>query len=191
MTLSSGDSQCVTLRLTEDGSRLQVLQLASAGSEPGAAEQEDKTLVVLTSVALIEIQRIVVSSTREFGFSLCLRGGSCFNEEDDHSNSSSTSTSNSTAFVAPSAAELNQWVLMLTCGANAFQQQQQQLPPECGDPLLWQAARLRIFELAELLPLRDAVESVADGVQRLPRSTKSTSQDDSSRPQLFLVCSAD
>ncbi|RLN92465.1 hypothetical protein BBJ28_00002900 [Nothophytophthora sp. Chile5] len=70
-------------------------------------------------------------------------------------------------FVASSADVLNRWVVALTCGVSAFQQQQKTLPlaPDAkAADLVWQAVRLRVFELAESMALSTAVDQVAQVV---------------------------
>ncbi|GMF13308.1 unnamed protein product [Phytophthora lilii] len=137
----------VTLVLTKDGSALQI-----------TSEHDE---IEATSIALLDITGITVQTAPLFSFSL---QSDVEDIEDDNNERSGVMTPDT--FVAPNADVLTRWVVALTCGINAFQQQHQQQSskPSSSDgkaaELVWQAVRLRIFELATVIPLPTAIEYV-------------------------------
>lgn len=91
------------------------------------------------------------------------------------------------AFKAPSAYEATQWVLALTCGANAFQQaqkNQQRSHSTQSSDLVWQGVRLRIFELALVMELHQAVQGTTE---RLLQDPGLHAHQDAIASLLFLV----
>ncbi|GAB9473197.1 hypothetical protein Gpo141_00010353 [Globisporangium polare] len=178
--------QRVVLRLTRDGSALQLLQ---------ATEEEDESqLLLIKSVKLVDIQRIGVLSPPELGFRLqiCDPGSNQNDAEhqDEPERTPALLFTLPTELAASSATALRHWVLALTCGANAFQQQLQREktgPQQPMTSLIWQAARLRIFELAHVVPLHDAVALSTLGVRQLLSSDELVELESSQQqPLLFL-----
>ncbi|KAE9333597.1 hypothetical protein PF008_g14373 [Phytophthora fragariae] len=140
----------VTLKLSKDGSMLQVLS--------------DTDGAVTASLQLVDVQGITLHATPIHSFSLKL---SQYDNEQDN-NAATVGATNT--LVASSEGDLNRWVLALTCGVNAFQRQRER---QCTEPfppdakvadLVWQAARLRIFELTEVMSLPEAIDHVSKSV---------------------------
>lgn len=188
---SSADEnpQRVVLRLARDGSALRVLLRVTE-------QEEDKPQLPIKSVKLVDIRQIVVLSPPENGFSLQLCAPSSNQNYDEHQHEDNplpaVLLTTPTESAASSAAILQEWVLTLTCGTNAFQQQQLQSEttesPRSMTNLIWQAARLRIFELAHVLPLHEAVALVTLGVHQLLSSDELQALESvqQQQPLLFL-----
>ncbi|KAG7392552.1 hypothetical protein PHYPSEUDO_000240 [Phytophthora pseudosyringae] len=138
---AEAEAEEVTLTLTKDGSTLQV-----------ATETADLT----ASLRLIDITGIVLHMAPLHSFSLQLDGGN--NDE-----------AGAAVFVASSADALHRWIVALTCGVNAFQQQESS-PLNFSDAkqadLVWQAVRLRVFELAQVLGMATAIDHVTGTIPR-------------------------
>ncbi|KAJ8519612.1 hypothetical protein ON010_g18059 [Phytophthora cinnamomi] len=166
----------VTLMLSKDGSTLQVVS--------------DVDNLLQSSVQLVDIQGITLHATPTHSWSLQVHG----HDARGDNNATSVPTEGATeTFVASSAVILNRWIIALTCGANAFQRQRElqstaiTFPDAKAADLVWQAARLRIFELAEILPLTEAVDHVNKSIPTLDRH-----QCDALRCRLqFLQCNED
>lgn len=152
-----------------DGSALQILQLDQGENEA--------QLLLIKSVKLVDIRQIVVLAPPEIGFQLQLCDPSSNqNDSDEVQEQEELEPVSPLLFTVPTelaaskAAIVNQWVLTLTCGVNAVQQQLQSERSSKPEPpmtnLIWQAARLRIFELISVLPLPDAVALVTLGVHQ-------------------------
>jgi hypothetical protein len=154
-----------TLQLAKDGSTLQVVADAETAAIP-----------------LLAITGITIHSSPPQSFSLRLgRAGG----DDDNANAA-PSVQTADLFIASSADVLNRWVVALTCGVNAFQQQRSEptSPDSKATELVWQAVRLRIFELAEAKPLAAAIALVT---QALP--AQELRQSEALRVRLqFLRC---
>ncbi|KAG4038440.1 hypothetical protein PC123_g25997, partial [Phytophthora cactorum] len=135
------ESEEATLMLTTDGSTIQVKTETNAGIE---------------SLPLVKIKGITLQETPLNSFSLQL---------DDPVDGNSVGVGD--IFVASNADTLNRWVVALTCGVNAFQQHQAtQLnyrDTKQAD-LVWQAVRLRIFELAGVLGMPTAIDHVTRAI---------------------------
>ncbi|KAF1316549.1 hypothetical protein FI667_g15310, partial [Globisporangium splendens] len=150
----------VTLRLRSDGSTLDISPTTKLD-----ADGDEVSVCGSQSIRLVDIQQLVLHP--DHGFSLRIR-------KDNSGATSSNASSSSQIFLAASSEVLNQWVLTLTCGANAFQQQQQlqkdnnnnsvATQSQSTQSLIWQTARLRIFELSREMDLVDAVTSVTQRV---------------------------
>ncbi|KAE9020306.1 hypothetical protein PR003_g14411 [Phytophthora rubi] len=144
------EGEQVTLKLSKDGSTLQMLSDADG--------------TVTASLQLVDVQGITLHATPIHSFSLKL------SQHDDEPDNNATTVGATNTLVASSEGDLNRWVLALTCGVNAFQRQRER---QCTEPfspdakaadLVWQAARLRIFELAEVMPLPEAIDHVTKSV---------------------------
>lgn len=161
-----------------------------------AEQEEDEPQLPIKCVKLVDIRQIVVLSPPENGFSLQLCAPSSNQSNDEHQHEddplSAVLLTIPTESAASSAAILREWVLTLTCGTNAFQQQQQLQSETIESPrpmmsLIWQAARLRIFELAHVLPLHEAVALVTLGVHQLLSSDELQALESvQQQPLLFL-----
>ncbi|KAF4046208.1 hypothetical protein GN244_ATG01357 [Phytophthora infestans] len=129
------EAEEVTLTLTKDGSTLQVATETQTG---------------IISISLVDIKGLLLQETPLNSFSLLL---------DDPGDGDD----NIGIFVASSADMLNRWVVALTCGVGAFQRldtAQQSSPDAMQADLVWQAVRLRIFELAGVLGIPAAIDHV-------------------------------
>lgn len=149
MTASNphSESEQVTLQLSKDGSTLQVATETCTGT---------------VSVRLLDIKGLALHVTPLHSFSLQLDDLSSGNNVDV-----AASVEPADVFVAPTADVLNRWVVALTCGVNAFQQHQSSEPnfPDAkAADLVWQAVRLRIFELAGVMALPTAIEHVTQTI---------------------------
>ncbi|KAG1692999.1 hypothetical protein DVH05_024035 [Phytophthora capsici] len=138
-TLNS-HTEKVKLRLTKDGSTVRIL-----GTN-------------LVSVSLTTIKQILLHPTIPHGFSIRI------GEETGENNDDIAPFSLRDIFIAGSAEVLNFWVVALTCGVNAFQQHQLRqsrcFPDVKEADLVWQAVRLRIFELSGVIGMSAAIQKV-------------------------------
>ncbi|KAL3662209.1 hypothetical protein V7S43_012540 [Phytophthora oleae] len=159
----------IGIQQAKRGTQFHLIRVAIASNLPNEAEEvkltltkDGSTLQVLgtdfVSVSLVEIKGITLHSTISHSFSLQ------FEEETGDNNEEIAPLSTRDIFVAESGEALNCWVVALTCGVNAFQQQLS-VQPKCFPDdkeagLVWQAVRLRIFELSGVVGMPTAIENV-------------------------------
>lgn len=151
------------------------------------------------SVNLVDIEQIILSTElHPRGFSLRLRRDSFAHDGNDPN--ASSRFLNGVFVCAASAALFNQWVLTLTCGANAFQQQKKKEDDDVNNEssshgaqatrnLIWQAVRLRIFELGHVMELANAAATVTRGCHDILDAEQQECEGLQDAP-FFLTCAS-
>ncbi|KAH7472402.1 uncharacterized protein KRP23_9396 [Phytophthora ramorum] len=148
------ETEAVTLQLAKDGSTLEI-----------APVNVDNRVA---SVRLLDIKELVLHATPAHSVSLQL---------DADNNVDVLGTVEATdVFVAPSVESFNRWMVALTCGVNAFQQQSSEpaFPDSKAADLVWQGVRLRVFELAQVLPLATVIKNVTNSLPEQDRQLSET-----------------